>query len=63
MEIKLIQKDARIEGATIILDDVVNCPIYLGCMFSHCKFLIGEKSMMKAFSQCIFDTCVFKYKA
>jgi len=64
MQFKLIIKDANFTGATLIIDEISDNPMFIGCRFSHCKILVREKNMMKIFGQCIFDeTCDIEYGA
>jgi len=64
MNIKMILKDAHINGGVYILDEFVDDPIFINCIFENCQFLIKERNMKAAFAYCIFeDSCSFEYGA
>ena len=58
---KMVIKGGEINSATILIDDLVDSPIYIGCRFSHCTITVMEMPMMRAFESCIFDMCEIDY--
>ena len=54
---KIIFKDAIVDGAIIFIDEYLDQPIYIGCLFRNTEITTRNKNMT-AFAHCTFDdTC------